>query len=140
MRFPVRVRSSQSESFIGYMLRIAKTNGRATHKELFNAMGALTRLKKMLSDINEVYVITDAIQPWLLMEPGTLLSHFQDQYSANWLYKENRYIRNIRVLQPRLCQHCLSAGDGYFKRDWSLLPVTHCEEHQCELIDYLPFL
>ena len=138
MRLPVRVRPIKGESFIGYMLRVAKTNGRGTHKELLNTVGAPTRLKKMLSDINEVCVVSGAIEPWLLMEPGTLLSHFQEQYSASWLYKENRSIRNIRVLQPRLCPHCVSAEGGYFKHDWSLLPVTHCNEHSCELVDACP--
>ena len=135
MKLPVRVRPFQGESFIGYTLRIAKTNGRNTHKEIFDTVGAPTRLKRMLSDINEVCVVSDAIEPWLLMESGTLLSHFKGQCSANWLYKENRYIRNIRVLQPRICPHCVSTEGGYFKYDWSLLPITHCDEHQCELLD-----
>ena len=138
MKFPVRVRPVEGESFIGYSLRVAKTNGWSTHKDVLNIVGVPTRLKRMLSDYHEVCTVASGLEPWLLVEPGEIAQHFTDQYLQGWLYSDNRLIRNIRVLQPRICPFCISSVGGYLKYDWALLPVTHCEEHQYPLIDQCP--
>lgn len=138
MKLPVRVRPKAGESFIGYTLRIADTNGMSLHQELFQLIGISARIRPLAQAEHEMIQVCEALAPWLLIKPNELMEKFRYQFSTPWLYDERRLIRSIKVTQPKLCPECMQSDEPFFSFDWQLLPNTHCSFHQVQLIDSCP--
>jgi hypothetical protein len=136
--FSIRPFPREGESIQGYLLRVAKDNGRRNIAELLKVIGyrnnhnyqSLVGLKGILTETSSWYC------RW---SPEKIVRHFSENLSAFWLYQDKRKIENVVIIQPRFCIECFKSEDtSYFKFEWNLLHSSYCDRHNCPLTDTCP--
>lgn len=135
----VRDRPEPGESFHGYLLRLADYNGRKSVERLFKEYGVAVKPSLLSTPTEALREYGSIVASLIGITDEELSNYFIDEMELPWLFDDTRMIKDIRVKQLRLCPYCLTKGSNpAIQFDWSLLPVTHCEQHKVELIDTCP--
>ena len=136
--FTIRPSPKEGEALQGYLLRVAKENGRQSINDLLTASGYKKKDLQYFGSDNQK--LMDQLSPWVCRWPlERFKKHFNGYLDLPWLYKEHRRIENALIVQPRLCTECFKEDSSrFFRFEWALLHHSYCEQHRIELIDSCP--
>ena len=133
--YVIRPQPESGESLIGYMLRIARLNGRADFHELFKDFGSALCLSCFVVD-SKVY---DSVFAYFAhsvdMDEADFRAHFRKDECVEKIIGKLFY--HPKVGAPKFCPHCL-VENGFLKAKWQFLHVNHCEKHDCALFQKCP--
>ena len=136
--FSIRSYPQQGEDLQGYILRVAKENGRLNIKELLATIGYSK--KQIFQSSRTIEEFLSETSSWYCRWPlDKLKLHFSESSNSFWRYQDKRCIRDVVIQQPRICIECLKSKESrYIKFEWGLLHNSYCESHECSLIDSCP--
>ncbi len=135
--FPVRTVPIAEESLKGYSMRLLKRNGRKRLSELFSILNLKYSISCFTWDTPEFNQFIKKLAPFVWYKPNALKCCFNSKLNKLY-FDECRFIRSFKLQSVKLCPCCFQDDSGYLKASWELANVTHCEIHQCLLIDSCP--
>jgi len=135
--FPVRPTPFTDESIKGYTFRLLMRNGRENLNELFSILNLKISVNCFNYDTTEFNRFIKALAPFIWLKPHELKRCFNSKLNKLH-YDDFRFIRSFKVQSVKLCPCCIQDDDGYLKASWELANVTHCEKHNCLLVDSCP--
>lgn len=133
---PFRDDPRDDESFMGFALRMANTNGLNGLYWLYKLLNR-ERLNHMEpEDVNAVAQLFGTSPARLMrMFVVTYRDEGQSSFSAHGQTLFRPYL--LRPLRPQLCPACI-AEQGYSQAIWDFSMICACARHQCMLIDACP--
>ena len=136
--FSIRPFPQQGEDLQGYILRVAKENGRLNIKELLATIGYSKR--QIFQSSRTIEEFLSETSSWYCRWPlDKLKLHFSENSNPFWRYQDKRCIRDVVIQQPRICIECFKDDESRFiKFEWRLLHSSYCESHKCPLVDSCP--
>lgn len=134
--FPMRPRPLKGESFIGYILRIASSNGYTSLRSICKVLDY--KYKAQIFDMSHEQFknFVTVIAPSLQIDEAHLLTAFQNTQLLD--VDEERNIRKIVIECPKICITCLQEDKGHLRHYWQLAHNTYCETHKTKLIHECP--
>ncbi|WNC72016.1 hypothetical protein RGQ13_18135 [Thalassotalea psychrophila] len=135
-RFTVRPIPYSDESFIGFVLRVAKVNGYKKLSHIFGVIDLPFLITTLEISSNMFQKLINKLAPFLLLKPDALFKQFSETQCL--YFDEHRGIKKINLQAPHICISCFQAGDAYLKQDWQLAHHTHCEVHCSQLQSACP--
>ena len=133
---PLRPRPEPGEALLGYLLRVAHTNGYQAVQTLRLLFGLKSTL---LYSISNDYQTADAlfivIAQRVRIAPEVLTANFENE--RNGVFDSTRAVQDISLSEPHVCIACLREGRAILA-DWRLAHVTHCERHKAALVGRCP--
>lgn len=134
----VRDRPEPNEALPGYLLRLSDLNGRKSIDVLLKEYGVAVKPSLFGHSADDKHPYFEAISKMIGFNQTEVAANFQGWLTQKWLFDDRRFIRDVLIKKPRICPKCISHQEPIFDARWSLLPVTHCEEHLKLLLDACP--
>ena len=133
--YPIRPQPIVGELFLGYILRLALTNGRVTMKHVFDDFKSNVRTKCFLVKSKDF----DEVAPYFAASINMPFNEFKKTFDNDGLQQdlESTVFYRTKIGNPSFCPHCI-AEHGYIKASWINLHENYCSQHQCKLIQHCP--
>lgn len=133
---PVRPRPLNSESLLGYVLRVMHANGyegQSAVKTIFKI--AVVQLANQ--SVNSIHfpALQKIMQTRLRLAGDEINRCFKNEWDG--LYDGNRVVADYSVRRPRVCLACL-AEHQQVNRKWRFAHITYCHIHQQPLLTCCP--
>lgn len=131
VRFPVRPRPFNEESFPGFLTRVCSENGRTSCRQLFEILGLPYRPSAYNSRGGEFLALLEKLAPSIQLSLDFLKKAF---LTENYFFSGSRSIEDVSVRHPKFCPLCL-INNGFHRKEWEVITNTHCALHKIFLID-----
>lgn len=133
---PVRPRPSNSETLLGYMLRVLHANGydaQNTVSKIFQ-INAVQLGNLSMNSIHSV-ALQNMLQKRLRLAAEDIRSCFKNERDG--LYDGSRVVADYSIRKPRICIACL-ADNQQVNRKWRFAHITYCDTHKQPLLTCCP--
>lgn len=139
IKLHVRPFAHDSESILGYLLRLGWNNGLPKSTYLFELLGLSQLSRRNVGslgkvDIQEVYKAICASTG----RDNLILQDELDNYDLHFPPLSNAVITFTQVTQPRVCLKCMQSKEPYLPWYWQSILVSHCPKHATRLISECP--
>lgn len=133
---PVRPRPSNSESFLGYVLRVLHANGYDTQNTVKKIFQIHTIQLDNIS-MNSIHFVAlqNMLQKRLRLAAEDIRSCFKNERDG--LYDGSRVVADYSIRKPRVCVACL-AENHQVNRTWRFAHITYCDTHKQPLLTCCP--
>lgn len=133
---PVRPRPNNTESLLGYILRVMNANGYDSPfavKKIFQ----IDTLKLENLSVNSIHfaALQSRLQKRLRLTADDIQSCFKNEW--NGLYDGSRAVADYSIRKPRVCIACL-AEKKQVNPTWRFAHITYCDVHNQPLLTCCP--